>query len=109
MSRLTSISRRTNPAGQWTCFMHHGMFYAVGIWPEFWDPAWVYEKLGRVGVESRALGRDEPFTSATDFPSAKVSWAGFYWRLRWGGRAVSTTEQEVHERLDILDLERCMQ
>jgi hypothetical protein len=106
--RYRAVSRRANPAGQWTCFMHHGMFYAVGIWPRFWSDAWISERLGRVAVENRAIGRDEPFTSATDFPSATISWAGFYWRLRWGGRAVSTTEQEVHERLDILDLERCM-
>lgn len=89
--------------GAWTCFMHHGMFYAVDVWSSG------KELAARTAIQSNAMQRKEPYMfGGTDFPSTRVSWAAFYWRLRWGGRAYSRTEQAIHERLDVLDLERCM-
>jgi hypothetical protein len=106
--RYRAIASKTAQAGMWSCFMHHGMFYAVGISPFIFDGN-PFSFMARAVVQERARGRDEPFTIITDFPSTEVSWAAYYWRLRWGGRAVSETDQEVQERLDILDLGRCMQ
>ncbi len=103
--RYRAVATGPIVAGAWTCFMHHGLFYAVDLWP-----GTVADFFARRTVQDTAFQRKEPYMrGGTDFPSTSASWAAFYWRLRWGGRAHSRTDQDIYERLNILSLQRCMQ
>lgn len=105
--RYRAVATGPIRAGVWTCFMHHGLFYAVDLWPGFGP--YRDEFLAGTAVQGHANLRKEPYMRGTNFPSALYSWAALYWRLRWGGRAISDTEQAIFERLNVLSLERCMQ
>lgn len=105
--RYRAVATGPIVAGAWTCFMHHGLFYAIDVWPGPASEAKII--AARMTVQDGAKQRMEPYMrGGTNFPSTRVSWAAFYWRLRWGGRGETRTDQSILERLKVLNLERCM-
>jgi hypothetical protein len=82
-------------AGTWQVFCHHGLGYAIDVWPGLEESA--KRTLMLKTIEGYAISRDEPFNG--EMPEG---WPSFYWRVRFGG-----TNGAIQERL-LFDLERCM-
>lgn len=79
------------PAGRTTTFFHHGMSYAN----EIWDQNQVGAARGMADI--MAIGRKEHMFPPPLTPT--VSWALFYWRLRFGG-----TQNNPVERVQVPNL-----
>jgi hypothetical protein len=96
-------------AGDLSVFCHHGLAYAVHIWPGLLGMSRVRDALNLA-----AFGLDEPFASANplDWIHGKdnsSAWALFYFRVRLTGVRDADTPLgwRLFERLDF-DREKCL-
>lgn len=106
--RYRAVARGPISAGIATCFMHHGLFYAIDLWPSLAEDA--KGLLATQPVFLYAALDHEPYTRFYHLPEQTfgTGWAAFYWRLRYGGSQHGTNRHTILERLRVLDPDRCL-
>jgi len=82
-------------AGAEQVVCHHGMGYAVDVWPEVLSQ-------GTVAALQAAIRAEALATQDAHAGELAAGWTEFYWRVRWTGEAVSP-----RGRLTFL-LEKCL-